>query len=108
VMHARTPDKITAAKFMDEESVLHERAEEAHIARILAQKEKFDNTATLTVAKEKGVRWSSHEPVVATFQPDNSMAMADTLDILCDGTIPKASKCGSNSRRAAALEKLTS
>ncbi len=62
----------------------------------------------LTVAKDKGVCWSSHEPTVAMLQPNNSMAMADTLDKLCDGTIPKAPKRGPNSRRAAALEKLTS
>jgi hypothetical protein len=107
-MCACTPDKIAAAKFMDEEGVLQERAEEARIARMQARKEKFDNAAKLTVAKEKGVRWSSDEPMVAMLQPDNSMATADTLDKLCDGTIPKAPKRGSNSRRAAALEKLTS
>jgi hypothetical protein len=107
-MHAHTPDKIAAAKFMDEESILQERAEEARIARMQGRKEKFDNAAKLTVAKEKGVCWSSHEPAVATLQPNNSMAMADTLYELCGGTIPKALKCGSNSRRAAAVENLTS
>jgi hypothetical protein len=38
-MHARTPDKIAAAKFMDEESVLQERAEEECISRMQARKE---------------------------------------------------------------------
>jgi hypothetical protein len=107
-MRAHTPDKIAAAKFMDEESVLQESAEEARVTRMQARKEKFDNTARLMVAKEKGVRWSPHEPAVAMLQPDNSMATADTLDELCDGTTPKAPKRGSNSRRAATLEKLTS
>ncbi len=107
-MHACTPDKIAAAKFMDEESVLQERAEETRVARMQAWKEKFVNAANLTVDKEKGVCWSPHESAVAMLQPNNSMAMADMLDKLCDGTIPKAPKRGSNSRRAAALEKLTS
>jgi hypothetical protein len=107
-MRARTPDKIAATKFMDEESILQERAEEARVARMQARKEKFGNAAKLMVAKEKGVCWSSHEPMVVMLQPDNSMGTADTLDKLCDGTIPKALKRGSNSMRAAAVEKLTS
>jgi hypothetical protein len=92
---------------MDEETVLQERAEEARIARMQTRKEKFNNAAKLMVAKEKRVRWSSHEPAVVTLQPANSMAMADTLDKLCNGTIPKAPKHGSNNGRAAALENLT-
>jgi hypothetical protein len=107
-MRACTPDKTAATKFMDEESVLQERAEETCVARMQARKEKLVDAAKLMVTKEKGVCWSPHEPAVATLQLDNSMAMADTLDKLCDGTIQKAPKCGSNSRRAAALEKLTS
>jgi hypothetical protein len=107
-MGALTPDKIAAAKFMDEERVLQERAEEACVARMQARKEKFDNGTKLIVAKEKGIHWSPHELAVATLQPNNSMTMADRLGELCDGNIPKAPKCGSNSRRAAALEKLTS
>jgi hypothetical protein len=107
-MRAHTPDKIAAAKFMDEECVLQESAEETRIARMQARKEMFINAAKLTVTKEKGVRWSPHEPAVATPQPNNSMVPADTLDKVCDGTIPKAPKRGSNSRRATAMEKLTS
>jgi hypothetical protein len=72
------------------------------------QKEKFVNAAKLMFAKEKGVRWSPHEPAVAMLQPNDSKVTADTLDKLCDGTIPKAPKRGSNSRRSTALEKFTS
>jgi hypothetical protein len=61
---------------------------ERHITQ--ARKETFVNTAKLTVAKEKGVCWSPHEPVAAMPQPNNSMAPADTLEEMCDGTIPKA------------------
>jgi hypothetical protein len=101
-MRARTPDKIAATKFMDKESILQERAEETRVARMQTQNEKFVNAKKLMVAKEKGVCWSPHEPMVATLQPNDSMATADTLDKLCDGTIPKALKHGFNSRRAAA------
>jgi hypothetical protein len=107
-MHACTPDKIAAAKFMDKKCVLQERAEEILIARMQAWKEMFVNTAKLMVTKENRVCWSPHEPVVATPQWDKSMAPADTLDKVCDCTIPKAQKCGSNSRSAATMEKLTS
>jgi hypothetical protein len=76
-MRACTPDKIAAAKFMDKEWV---NAEETRVARMQAQKETFANATKLTVAKEKRVHWSPHEPAVAMPQPNNSMAPADTLD----------------------------
>jgi hypothetical protein len=79
-MRARTLNKIPAAKFMDEECILQESAEETSTARMQARKEMFVNAAKLTVAKEKGVRWSPHEPMVATLHPDDSMALADMLD----------------------------
>ncbi len=79
-MRARTPNKIAATKFMDEECILQESAEETSTARMQARKETFVNAAKLTVAKEKGVRWSPHEPTVAMPHPNDSMALADTLD----------------------------
>ncbi len=52
-MRACNPDKIAAAKFMDEEWVLQESAEETRVARMQARKKRFVNAAKLTVAKER-------------------------------------------------------